>query len=122
SIYKSSGKINGNRYQHMIALVATVLGMLYIIFQRNDLQIPLLGEHICNQINVRSKRTDYTDSGNVPDMFYHVFYVDFVSILFQLFNNAFRCLDPGFNMFYRSVMVNMLEFIIKYFNLGVDLL
>ena len=52
SIYKSSGQIDGNRYQHMITLITAVFGMFDIIFERNDLQISLLGDHICDKIDI----------------------------------------------------------------------
>ena len=96
--------------------------MLDIIFEGYDLQIPLLGEHICNKVNIRSKGADNADAGNVPNMLYHVLDIDFVAISLQLFHNAFRGLDPGLDMFYGGVVVYMLKLIIEYFNFGIDFL
>ena len=118
----AAGQIDGNRYKHMVALVAAVLGMLDIVFERNDLQISLFGEHICDQVDIRSKRADNADAGNIPNMLYHVSDIDFVAVFLQLFYDTFRGLDPGFYMFYGCIVMYMLKLVIEDFNLCVDFL
>ena len=87
----------------MIASVSASLRILHIVTSGKDCQVILFGKHICDQINIRRKRTTDTDAGNIVYIADHVFYAGVIAMSFQFFNNTLRSFDPVFDMFDRVV-------------------
>ena len=78
--------------------------------------------HLREAVNIRCERTDQPYSRNVIDISHHILNGSLVPVPLQLLDNTFRCLDSGLNMFDRIVAVNMLEFVIQYFQLRSNFL
>ena len=68
------GKEYGNAHDHMITPVTIRFGMLDIIFLFDDRDIILLGQRLCQPINIIYIRADHPDTRHIIKAAFHVFY------------------------------------------------
>ena len=107
---------------HVKALVAAGLRMFDVILDGNNRQIILFADHLRQTVDIRGKGTDNTDSRDVINIIYHILNGTFISISFQLLDNAFRCLDPLLNVLNGIVFMYVNKLVIENVKLRADLL
>ena len=91
----------------MVAFIPIRLRLPDIILHIKNADILLPCNHLCNLINILGKGTDNADSCNITQLLHHIVNRDLQSVPLQLFYNAVRSFQSGFNMFDRSMPVNM---------------
>ena len=96
----------------MVASVTAFLGVFHIIASGEDSQVVLFGDHICNEVDIRGKRTADPDACNIVHIADHVLYAGIITVTFQFLHNAFRSFDPGFHMLDRIIFMTVLKFIV----------
>ena len=96
----------------MVALVAACLGVCNVVLNGKNLDVLLVCHHVRNPVNIRSKRTDNADTGNVIHISNHIFNGGFVAVPLKLFHNAFRAFDTRLDMLNGIVTVYSLKLVI----------
>ena len=96
----------------MITLVTARLRKRDVILYRDNLDIPLLTNHVRNLVNIGGKGTDNADTRYIIDVLYHIVNGRFVAVPLELFHNTFRRFHSGFNMFNGIIPMYMLKLVI----------
>ena len=121
-VHRPLAQVNGDRHHHVVALIPVGLGIFNVVLHIQHRHVRLPGNHVGNPVDVRSEGTDNPDSGNIAEVIDHVGDRHLSAVAFQLFDNAFRRLQSGFNMFNRIVGINVNKFIVQNLDLCIDLL
>ena len=74
----------------MIALIAARFRQANVILDCDDMNIILQSNHLRDSVNIRCKRTNYTDSRNIIDILYHILDAGLIAMLFQFLYYTFR--------------------------------
>ena len=99
----------------MITPVTALLDMLQIVFFTFDGHITAATDNRGYGINIFFKLTDDADTGNVFNLFFHLFHGDMLALHF--FQNAWKAFYTAADLLYRRIQVILLMFIYNMFKL-----
>ena len=99
----------------MITPVTTLLDMFQIVFFTFDGHITAATDNRGYGINIFFKLTDDADTGNVFDLFFHLFHGNMFALHF--FQDTWKTLDTSTDLFNRRIQVILLVFIYNMFKL-----
>ena len=99
----------------MITPVTTLLDMFQIVFFTFDGHITAATDNRGYGINIFFKLTDDADTGNVFNLFFHLFHGDMFALHFL--QDTWKTLDTPTDLFNRGIQVILLVFIYNMFKL-----
>ena len=65
-------QIHRDLHDHMVAGVPAGLGILDVILDGDDMDIPLVPDHFRQLVNIRGERADDADPCDIVDVFDHI--------------------------------------------------